>query len=174
MREIYKYLTEILDNYINSHKENYPTKDEYNEFVETASYAFYFTSNEYGILDELYKYKNGPDTVMLDFLKNLPEEIKHFFWLMVVSFIGGIVGFVTKNSKTLEGKSWKQKLWVLFVSMISSMFIAYITFEIVRFGIDKQGVAVAISGFAAYMGTDILIIVQERLVEKIKSKIDSI
>lgn len=69
MREIYKYLTETLDNYINSHKENYPTKDEYNEFVETASYAFYFTSNEYGILDELYKYKNGPDTVMLDFLK---------------------------------------------------------------------------------------------------------
>lgn len=55
------------------------------------------------------------------------------------------------------------------------MFIAYITFELVCLGIDKQGVAVAISGFAAYMGTDILIIiVQERLVEKIKSKIDSI
>ena len=111
---------------------------------------------------------------MLDFFKNLPEEIKHFFWLMVVSFVGGIVGFVTKNSKTLEDKNWKQKLWVLFVSMISSMFIAYITFELVRLGIDKQGVAVAISGFAAYMGTDILIIVQERLVEKIKSKIDNI
>ena len=42
---------------------------------------------------------------MLDFFKNLPEEIKHFFWLMVVSFVGGIVGFVTKNSKTLEGKN---------------------------------------------------------------------
>ena len=24
---------------------------------------------------------------MLDFLKNLPEEVKHFFWLMVVSFV---------------------------------------------------------------------------------------
>lgn len=111
---------------------------------------------------------------MYDKLVNLPEEIKQILWLFVVSFIGGIVGFVTKNSKTLEGKSWKQKLWVLFVSMISSMFIAYITFEIVRQGINKQGVAVAISGFAAYMGTDILVVVQERLVEKIKSKIDSI
>lgn len=112
--------------------------------------------------------------MMYDKLVNLPEEVKQILWLFLVSFIGGIVGFVTKNSKNLEGKSWKQKLWVLFVSMISSMFIAYITFELVRLGIDKQGVAVAISGFAAYMGTDILIIVQERLVEKIKSKIDSI
>lgn len=108
------------------------------------------------------------------FDKLMGEEIKQILWLLAVSFTGGIVGFVTKNSKTLEGKSWKQKIWILFVSMISSMFIAYITFELIRMWIDKQGVAVAIAGFAAYMGTDILIIIQERLVEKIKNKIDSI
>lgn len=111
---------------------------------------------------------------MFDKLIAIPEEIRQALWLVLVSFAGGVVGFVTKNSKTLEGKSWRQKLWILFVSMISSMFIAYITFEIIRMFVERQGVAVAIAGFAAYMGTDILIIIQERLVEKIKNKIDSI
>lgn len=111
---------------------------------------------------------------MWDILKNLPEDIRQLVWLFLVSFFGGLVGFVTKNSKTLEGKSWKQKTWLLIVSMMSSMFIAYITYEVLLLGIEKQGVAVAISGFCAYMGTDILIILQERLVEKLKDKIDSI
>ncbi len=111
---------------------------------------------------------------MIDFLKTLPEDLKQLLWLFFVSFFGGVVGFVTKNSKTLENKRLSQKIWLLIVSMMSSMFIAYITYELMLLVIEKQGVAVAISGFAAYMGTDILIIIQERLVEKIKSKIDSI
>ena len=43
--------------------------------------------------------------IMYDKLVNLPEEVKQILWLFLVSFIGGIVGFVTKNSKTLEGKA---------------------------------------------------------------------
>ena len=111
---------------------------------------------------------------MIEKAFNLSAEIWQWIWLFLVSFTGGVVGFITKISPTLKGRSFRSKFAALCMGMINSMFIAYITFELVRLGIDKQGVAVAISGFAAYMGTDILIIVQERLVEKIKSKIDSI
>ena len=111
---------------------------------------------------------------MLNKLLELPEEIKQFIWLFLVSAIGGFVGFVTKNSKTLHNKTLKQKVSALLFSMLSSMFIAYLTYELMRIGTDKNGLAVAVAGFMAYVGTDMLLIVQERLIEKVKSKIDAL
>ena len=112
MREIYKSLTETLDNYINGHKENYPNNDDYYEFVETTNYVFYFASNEYGILDELYKYKNGPGTIMLDFLKLefaddeetvKTEEYKYFKQLMAVK-LNKVTDIGKRKSLNLQNK----------------------------------------------------------------------
>lgn len=111
---------------------------------------------------------------MLDKFSNMPDEIKQMLWLFVVSFIGGFIGFATKTHKTLVNKKIYQKLYILFISILSSMFIAYITFEIIMIGVESQRLAIAIAGFAAYSGTDLLIIMQERLIEKIKNKIDNL
>lgn len=111
---------------------------------------------------------------MMDKFQAIPEEIKQLIWLAAVSFIGGFIGFATKTHKTLKEKKLYQKIYLLFISIISSMFIAYITFELIMTSIDNQRLAIALAGFAAYSGTDLLIIVQERVIEKIKNKIDSI
>lgn len=111
---------------------------------------------------------------MWDRFSDIPDNVKTYLWLLVVAFIGSVVGFITKTLKTLSGQSWLAKARVLFVSMLSSMFIAYIVFEVLSATIQKQGLAVAIAGFAAYIGTDLLIILQERLIEKIKNKIDTL
>lgn len=111
---------------------------------------------------------------MIDRFQAIPEEIKQILWLIIVSFIGGLIGFATKAHKTLKEKKLYQKIYLLFISILSSMFIAYITFELIMTSINNQRLAIALAGFAAYSGTDLLIIVQERLIEKIKNKIDSI
>ena len=40
--------------------------------------------------------------------------------------------------------------------------------------IDKQGLAVALAGMAAFTGTDLLIIMQNKIIELIKRKIDAV
>lgn len=109
---------------------------------------------------------------MWDKISDVPDSVKTYLWLLLVALIGSLVGFITKTLKTLSGQSLLAKIRVLFASMLSSMFIAYIVFEVLSATIQRQGLVVAVSGFAAYIGTDLLIIMQERLIEKIKNKID--
>ena len=95
---------------------------------------------------------------MIDRAFNLPAEIWQWLWLFIVSFTGGVVGFITKISPTLKGRSFRAKFMALCMGMINSMFIAYISYEILLSLIDKQGLAVALAGMAAFTDTDLLII----------------
>ena len=87
---------------------------------------------------------------------------------------GGVVGFITKISPTLKGRSFRAKFAALCMGMINSMFIAYISYEILLSIIDKQGLVVALSGMAAFTGTDLLIITQNKIIELIKRQMDNI
>ncbi len=111
---------------------------------------------------------------MIDRAFNLPAEIWQWLWLFIVSFTGGVVGFITKISPTLKGRSFRAKFLALCMGMINSMFIAYISYEILMSLIDKQGLAVALAGMAAFTGTDLLIITQNKIIELIKRKMDNI
>ncbi|EDP0202962.1 phage holin family protein [Campylobacter jejuni] len=88
------------------------------------------------------------------------EDIFVYMVLMIVSFIAGLVGIVTKNklSKALNLKG-----------MLGSMFVAYLVFEIVNYLNFGIKLSVAVGGFAAYMGTDALLKI-EQLVEKLINK----
>lgn len=105
---------------------------------------------------------------------DISAEIWQWIWLFLVSFTGGVVGFITKISPTLKGRSFRAKFAALCMGMINSMFIAYISYEILLSIIDKQGLAVALSGMAAFTGTDLLIITQNKIIELIKRKMDNI
>ncbi len=107
---------------------------------------------------------------MIDRAFNLPAEIWQWLWLFIVSFTGGVVGFITKISPTLKGRSFRAKFLALCMGMVNSMFIAYISYEILMSIIDKQGLA----GMAAFTGTDLLIIMQNKIIELIKRKIDAV
>lgn len=105
-------------------------------------------------------------------IQQIPSELRYFAWLIVVAIIGGLVGFATRTKP--QNKTKKQIIYIILFTIISSMFIAYITFEIMVALIDNQRLAIAIAGFAAYSGTDLLIELQNQFVNKIKDKIDKI
>lgn len=111
---------------------------------------------------------------MIEKAFNISAEIWQWIWLFLVSFTGGVVGFITKISPTLKGRSFRTKFTALCMGMINSMFIAYISYEILLSIIDKQGLAVALSGMAAFTGTDLLLITQNKIIELLKRKIDNI
>lgn len=105
---------------------------------------------------------------------NIPSEIWQWVWLFFVSFIGGIVGFFTKISPKLKDRPFKEKFRALCLGILNSMFIAYISYEFFISIIDRQGLAVALSGMAAFTGTDMLIILQNKLIDLIKRRFDNI
>lgn len=111
---------------------------------------------------------------MIEKAFNISAEIWQWIWLFLVSFTGGVVGFITKISPTLKGHSFRAKFAALCMGMINSMFIAYISYEILLSIIDKQGLAVALSGMAAFTGTDLLIITQNKIIDLLKRKMDNI
>lgn len=111
---------------------------------------------------------------MIEKAFNMPGEIWKWIWFLIVAFTGGVVGFITKISPTLKGRPFKAKWKALCMGMINSMFIAYITYEILMSIINKQGLSVALAGMAAFTGTDLLIVMQNKIIELIKRKIDGI
>lgn len=111
---------------------------------------------------------------MLKSLIELPESVKTYIWLSIISLVGGFVGFVTKNSHKLQNKSLMQKIGIHITAIISSMFISYVVFQLLFCTTGKQGISVAIAGIAAYMGTDVLVIIQDKLMERLKAKIDKL
>ncbi|VEG60829.1 Uncharacterised protein [Campylobacter jejuni subsp. doylei] len=79
------------------------------------------------------------------------EDIFVYMVLMIVSFIAGLVGIVTKN-KLSKALNLKGKLILFLKGMLGSMFVAYLFFEIVNhlnFGIK---LSVAVGGLQLIWG----------------------
>ncbi|EAI2481812.1 hypothetical protein E2Y96_05425 [Campylobacter jejuni] len=96
------------------------------------------------------------------------EDIFVYMVLMIVSFIAGLVGIVTKN-KLSKALNLKGKFTLFLKGMLGSMFVAYLVFEIVNYLNFGIKLSVAVGGFSAYMGTDALLKI-EQLVEKLINK----
>lgn len=96
------------------------------------------------------------------------EDFFVYVILMIVSFIAGLVGIVTKN-KLSKALNLKGKFALFLKGMLGSMFVAYLVFEIVNYLNFGIKLSVAVGGFAAYMGTDALLKI-EQLVEKLINK----
>ncbi|EAJ1479922.1 hypothetical protein CAZ58_09025, partial [Campylobacter coli] len=58
------------------------------------------------------------------------EDVFVYIVLMIVSFIAGLVGIVTKN-KLSQALNLKGKFALFLKGMLGSMFVAYLVFEIV-------------------------------------------
>lgn len=101
-------------------------------------------------------------------------ELIKFIWLIIVSVMGGFVGFITKVNPTLRGKKLKERLFILFLGIINSGFVGFITYHIVFYFTKENGLSVALSGVAAFSGTDLLVVVQAKLIDLIKRKFDNI
>nr|AJA54876.1 hypothetical protein QZ67_00773 [Campylobacter jejuni subsp. jejuni] len=79
------------------------------------------------------------------------EDIFVYMVLMIVSFIAGLVGIVTKN-KLSKALNLKGKFTLFLKGMLGSMFVAYLVFEIVNYLNFGIKLSVAVGGFAAIWG----------------------
>lgn len=106
-------------------------------------------------------------------MENFNELIK-YAWMAFVAFLGGTVGFITKISPTLKGHDLKQKLTAYGMGLITSMFVAYVVYEVSLYLTSSERLAIALAGLASFAGTDLLVICQQKLIETVKRKFDKI
>lgn len=102
----------------------------------------------------------------------LVQEILQYLWISVIALLGSTVGFITRFGKYADFSS-KKKILTYVLGIITSMFTAFITFEIVLYVIGNERVAVALSGLAAFAGTDLLVFLQNEFLEHVKRKLGS-
>lgn len=107
-------------------------------------------------------------------MEKLLEELNNALYLLVISFTGAVVGLATKNQERLYGKTIKQKIVAVVAGIIGAMFAAYITSEVLRPFVESEGLRIAFAGIAAYIGPDMLYQISERLMAKVKEKIDKL
>lgn len=102
------------------------------------------------------------------------NEVMKYGWMACVAFLGGTVGFITKISPTMKGEDLRKKIYVYCMGLITSMFVAYVVYEVSLYFTSSEGLAVALAGLASFAGTDLLVILQQKFVEIIKRKLDKI
>jgi hypothetical protein len=96
----------------------------------------------------------------------MSDEIK-YMWLAVVAFVGGLIGYCRKQAEKDAEKSPTGKLGSLSLSIVTSMFIAYIVYEISVTFIEHNNVCVALAGLASFAGTDALVAGEKMLLKKL-------
>lgn len=90
------------------------------------------------------------------------KEVLYYIWLLIISFIGGVLNYIKRKAK-----GSKFSLGAFILGVVSSMFVAYLTFEIGNFYFENEKFAVALAGLAAWMGTDALVGLEEVYKKKI-------
>lgn len=95
------------------------------------------------------------------------EELKIYLWMFFVSIIGGVLG-MKERAKPCKGS----RCACFFFGVIASMFVAYVSFEIAFFYFENVKFSVAISGIAAWVGTESLTSLQSIIMTEINKRIN--
>ncbi len=95
------------------------------------------------------------------------ETLIKYAWLAFVSMVGGGLGFVKKTMPTIQGETVIKKLKSLSLGIATSMFVAYITYEMILWSIKSERLAIAFAGLASFAGADMLGVLQKKLVDSI-------
>jgi hypothetical protein len=83
------------------------------------------------------------------------EKFWLWIWVFTVATVGALVAILTKNDFT--GLSREQKIRKITAGTITSIFVAYLTFEITLYFVGAERFSVACAGIASYLGTDALV-----------------
>ncbi|MBE2985562.1 hypothetical protein CCAL12920_00650 [Campylobacter sp. RM12920] len=77
------------------------------------------------------------------------KEVGIYLWVFAVGLIGGLLNIGANPNKTTGHKAIN-----FTVGVISSIFIGWVSFEVIRFIYKDSQVALAGAGFFAWKGTD--------------------
>lgn len=97
-------------------------------------------------------------------LNEIDKDSLYYIWLSILSLIGGTLGYIKRKS---EGFRWRAFL----IGVVSSMFTAYIVYEIVFFAFESEKLSVALGGLGAWIGTDVLLKLESSLNELLNKNI---
>lgn len=89
-------------------------------------------------------------------------------WLIIVALVGGVLGLT--RMKQEEDTPFVEKVKRFAIGLATSMFTAYLTFELAYAYFGKENAAVAIAGLAAWMGADALITLEIFVKNYIKNR----
>lgn len=95
------------------------------------------------------------------------EKLTFWAWFLFVALIGGILGYFAKNKAPL---SKTERLRGLAIGILTSMFAAYVTFQIAFYYLHSEDVSVAIAGVAAWMGTDAFLTLEHFFLNTLNKK----
>lgn len=102
-------------------------------------------------------------------MKDFLDIFGMWLWLIFVSIIGGLLGLISRND--LTNLPFSKKLKALFLGVVTSMFVAYIVYELSLYIFNKEALSVAIAGLAAYMGTNALVALENALIAYIEKRV---
>ncbi len=106
----------------------------------------------------------------------MPEfnQVLQVFWLLFIGFLGGCVGFITKVSKDLRGRTVKESVKKFLAAIFVSLFTAYTSFFIfLKVFHNEVGLSIALSGIMACLGTDVMIVLQKHVIALIERKFNN-
>lgn len=95
------------------------------------------------------------------------EKLTFWAWFLFVALIGGVLGYFAKN-KTPISKT--ERLRGLAIGILTSMFAAYVTFQIAFYYLHSENVSVAIAGVAAWMGADAFLTLEKIILNTLNKK----
>jgi len=91
-------------------------------------------------------------------MEELREKIIFWAWVLFVAGVGGVLNYIKNNGNKHQTK--KEFICGIVIGVATSMFVAYITYNIAFYYLQSENISVAISGIAAWMGADALIALQ--------------
>lgn len=93
------------------------------------------------------------------------ESLKEYLFVLVIGFLIGVL-FLIKGYEKEEVKTKWQLFRYVFHGVLISMFITWLGYEVfVYVGLPYQ-LSVALGGGLAYLGTDRLVMIVERFIQK--------
>lgn len=102
---------------------------------------------------------------------NIIQQILQYAWICVIALIGSTVGFIVRFGK-YQDFTCKKKITTYILGVITSMFTAYVTYEICFYVVENDRVSVAIAGLASFAGTDLLVFMQNEVFEYLKKRLN--
>jgi len=95
------------------------------------------------------------------------EKLTFWAWFLFIALVGGILGYFAKNKAPV---SRTERLRGLAIGILTSMFAAYVTFQIAFYYFHSENVSVAIAGVAAWMGADAFLTLEQIILNKTNKK----
>lgn len=97
-------------------------------------------------------------------LSGIDKELLYYIWLSIISLIGGILGYIKRKNEDFRYRAF-------FLGVISSMFTAYVVYEIVFFIFASEKFSIALGGLGAWIGTDVLLKLESGFEDMLNKKI---